>query len=51
LAAAVQTIKQIGEVSAGDEAIADAFDGAAVAFRAHDGSFEWEVKPRGLLAP
>ena len=49
LAAAVQTIKEIGENAAFDDAVADAFDGARVDVVGDRGYFEVEVRQRGLL--
>jgi predicted ATPase len=51
LAAAIQTIAEIGDREAMDEAVADAFPGAAVAVRNNDGWFEVEMWQHGLLRP
>jgi predicted ATPase len=51
LAAAVQTIREIGsEVELG-EAIADAFPGASIEILDTDGYFELEMRQHGLLRP
>jgi predicted ATPase len=51
LAAAMQTIRQIGAVDDMDDAIADAFPGAAIAVVNTEGSFELEMSQHGLLRP
>jgi predicted ATPase len=51
LAAAVQTIREIGTAEALDEAIADAFPGAHVEVSSTDGYFELEMHQHGLLRP
>jgi predicted ATPase len=49
LAAAVQTIREIGDSDALDEAVDDAFPGSRVAVRITDGWFELEMEQHGLL--
>src|SRR6202040_3992352 len=51
LAAAVQTIREIGSDAELDEAIADAFPGAGVEIVNTDGYFELEMQQHGLLRP
>jgi predicted ATPase len=51
LAAAVQTIRQIGASKGMDAAIADAFSGAKVGVTGTDGYFEIEMRQHGLLRP
>jgi predicted ATPase len=51
LAAAVQTIREIGNNVELGEAIADAFPGASIAIEDTDGYFELEMKQHGLLRP
>ncbi len=51
LAAAVQTIREIGDHEAFDAAIADAFPGATVAIDVHDGRFALRFSQPGLLRP
>jgi predicted ATPase len=51
LAAALQTIRQIGDSGAMDAAISDAFPGAHVAVRYDGGWFEVEMQQHGLLRP
>lgn len=51
LAAAVQTIREIGDADALDQAIDDAFPGAAVEAARVNGYFELEMHQRGLLRP
>ncbi len=51
LAAAMQTIFEIGSAEDLDNAVADAFDGASVRVRAADGLFELEMMQHGLLRP
>jgi predicted ATPase len=51
LAAAVQTIRQIGDGKKMDAAIADAFPGARVEVIGSDGYFELEMHQHGLLRP
>jgi predicted ATPase len=51
LAAAVQTIREIGAVADMDAAIADAFPGARVEVISTDGYFEVEMRQHGLLRP
>jgi predicted ATPase len=49
LAAALQTIREIGDADAFDEAVNDAFPGASVEIEVHDGRFETTMLQRGLL--
>ncbi|MFO1184497.1 MAG: AAA family ATPase [Bauldia sp.] len=51
LAAAVQTIREIGDGEAFDRAIADAFAGAALEVIEADGYFEVAMRQEGLLRP
>ncbi len=51
LAAALQTIIEIGDGNALDEAIDDAFPGHAVEICANNGYFETEIMQPGLLRP
>jgi predicted ATPase len=51
LAAALQTIREIGDGAALDEAVHDAFPGAAVHVEVHDGLFETTMPQHGLLRP
>lgn len=51
LAAAVQTILEIGDPRALAESVADAFPGASVAVAHHDGRFELHMRQHGLLRP
>jgi len=51
LAAALQTIRQIGEPEALDAAVEDAFPGARVEVRFDGGWFELEMRQHGLLRP
>ena len=51
LAAAIQTIREIGEPAALDAAIEDAFPGAGVAVASFDGRFQLEMQQHGLLRP
>jgi predicted ATPase len=51
LAAALQTIREIGDSRAVDEAIDDAFAGGRVTVRANNGWFEVEMEQHGLLRP
>lgn len=51
LAAAVQTIREIGAAEEMDAAIADAFPGARVEVISTDGYFELEMHQHGLLRP
>ena len=51
LAAAVQTILEIGDEAAFAEAIDDAFPGSSVAVEAAEGLFELEMRQHGLLRP
>jgi predicted ATPase len=49
LAAAVQTILEIGDPAALAESVGDAFPGAALSVSHHDGRFEIEMRQHGLL--
>ncbi|CAG4892468.1 AAA family ATPase [Paraburkholderia saeva] len=51
LAAALQTIREIGDPAALDQAIDDAFPGSRVAITNHDGRFEVTMQQQGLLRP
>ncbi len=51
LAAALQTIREIGDGRALEAAIADAFPGAAVSIADRDGLFDVEMRQPGLLRP
>jgi predicted ATPase len=51
LAAALQTVREIGDADALDTAIADAFPGGSIDVLQADGYFELEMRQRGLLRP
>ncbi|RAR53079.1 putative ATPase [Paraburkholderia unamae] len=51
LAAALQTVREIGDGAALDTAIGDAFPGARVEIVNHDGRFEVALRQEGLLRP
>lgn len=51
LAAALQTIREIGDPEALDRTVADAFPGASIAIRAEAGRFELAMAQAGLLRP
>ena len=51
LAAALQTIREIGDSDALDAAVDDAFPGARVIVERHDGRFETSMQQHGLLRP
>jgi predicted ATPase len=51
LAAALQTIRQIGDVEALDQAVDDAFSGSRVSVTFEHGWFETEMQQHGLLRP
>ena len=51
LAAALQTIRQIGDPRAFDAAVDDAFPGSAISVSDRDGFFEVEMRQPGLLRP
>jgi predicted ATPase len=51
LAAALQTIREIGDARALDEAVDDAFPGATVAIDTRDGRFETTMQQHGLPRP
>lgn len=51
LAAAVQTIRVIGDAGQLDDAVADAFPGCAIDIANNDGYFELQMTQHGLLRP
>jgi predicted ATPase len=51
LAAALQTIREIGDAAALDEAVGHAFPGSRVEITAPDGRFELALRQPGLLRP
>jgi predicted ATPase len=51
LAAALQTIREIGDPQALDQAVNDAFPGATVEIESRDGRFETTMRQHGLLRP
>lgn len=51
LAAALQTIREIGDAAALDAAVDDAFPGAALEIESRDGRFEVAMRQPGLLRP
>jgi predicted ATPase len=51
LAAALQTIREIGDVHALDHAVADAFDGATVEVDVAAGRFDLALRQPGMLRP
>lgn len=51
LAAAWQTIREIGDLQALDDAVADAFPGASVSVHVNGGRFELSFSQHGLLRP
>ena len=51
LAAALQTIRQIGDTGAIDAAVEDAFPSAQVEVKHNGGWFEVEMRQEGLLRP
>src|SRR5919108_1557374 len=51
LAAALQTIREIGDTAALDDAVEDAFPGGRVAVNYDDGWFHVEMQQHGLLRP
>src|SRR5262249_22369226 len=51
LAAALQTIIEIGDPQALAESVGDAFPGASVSVLHHEGRFEVEMRQHGLLRP
>jgi predicted ATPase len=51
LAAALQTIIEIGDPAALAESVSDAFPGASVSVSHQDGRFELEMRQHGLLRP
>ncbi|HEY1288726.1 MAG TPA: AAA family ATPase [Burkholderiales bacterium] len=51
LAAALQTIVEIGDARALADSVGDAFPGASVSVSHHEGRFEVEMRQHGLLRP
>jgi predicted ATPase len=51
LAAALQTIREIGDAAGLDESVTDAFPGARVGVERYDGRFEVVMQQHGLLRP
>ncbi|MGF6759111.1 AAA family ATPase [Paraburkholderia sp. GAS42] len=51
LAAALQTIREIGDAAALDRSIDDAFPGSRITITHHDGRFEVTMHQQGLLRP
>ena len=51
LAAALQTIREIGDARALDCAVDDAFPGATLEIESHAGRFETTMKQRGCFDP
>jgi predicted ATPase len=51
LAAALQTIREVGSSGDLDDTIADAFPGSTIAVAVQDGYFEVELRQHGLLRP
>jgi predicted ATPase len=51
VAAALQTIREIGDSAALDAAVVDAFPGARVAISGFEGRFDIEMHQHGLLRP
>jgi len=51
LAAALQTIREIGDVEALDRAVADAFPGARLEIAGESGRFSFHLRQEGLLRP
>jgi predicted ATPase len=51
MAAALQTIREIGDPAALDDAVEDAFPGSRLSVQARDGRFEIEMRQHGLLRP
>ena len=51
LAAALQTIREIGDAEGLDRAVDDAFPGAKIEIRQNDGRFESTLRQPGLLRP
>lgn len=51
LAAALQTIREIGDPHALDDAVHDAFPGARLEIESHNGRFETTMHQHGLLRP
>src|SRR6266481_5983781 len=51
MAAALETIREIGDAAALDEAIEDAFPGSTISVTSYEGRFEIEMRQHGLLRP
>jgi predicted ATPase len=51
MAAALQTIREIGDPAALDAAVEDAFPGSRLSVQGRDGRFEIEMRQHGLLRP
>jgi predicted ATPase len=51
LAAAIQTIREIGDSQALSDAVNDAFPGASISVSGYSGRFELEMQQHGLLRP
>jgi predicted ATPase len=51
IAAALQTIREIGDGAALDEAVDDAFPGSSISITSHEGRFELVMNQHGLLRP
>src|SRR5882724_4679831 len=51
LAAALQTIREIGDSAALDQAVEDAFPGSTISVTSYEGRFEIEMRQHGLLRP
>jgi predicted ATPase len=49
LAAAIQTIREIGDAGAMDDAVADAFPGSRLAIEVHGGRFSLAMEQHGML--
>jgi predicted ATPase len=51
VAAALQTIREIGDINALDNAVSDAFPGSHITIAGSDGRFDIEMHQHGLLRP
>jgi predicted ATPase len=51
VAAALQTIREIGDIQALDDAVSDAFPGSHITIAGSDGRFDIEMHQHGLLRP
>lgn len=51
LAAALQTIREVGDAAAFDEIVRDALDGSRVRIDVHDGRFALRLQQQGVLRP